>query len=151
MRVAPPEALHDDIRPALTAHLTAADVGQLFPVHFSELDSLAAPEPSRAALLRLESGNLVVVEYGTVTSRLTVSVPDHADMMETLVDLLREAPIPDNAIDWIADEIEAPSNAFAIEDPAMLAFELRRTIEKKRRREAGEDTQTKLDPSKPRN
>lgn len=150
MRVETPEALHHDVRPVLTARIAEADLARLFPIQFSDLDSLAAPEPSRAALVRLERGSLVVVEYGTITSRLTVSVPDNADMVQTLVDLLDEIEIPDAAIDWVTEEVAPPSEAFAIEDPAMLAFELRRTIEKKRRRELGEDSQTKLNPSKSR-
>jgi hypothetical protein len=150
MRVASIDALHDDVRPVLIAHVAEADLERLFPVQFSDLDPLAAAEPSRAALVRLDSGSLVVVEYGTVTSRLTVSVPQHADMAEMLVDLWREAPLPEGSIDWVADEVETPSEAFAAEDPAMLAFELRRTIEKKRKRQAGGDTQTKLGSTKPR-
>ena len=105
MRSAPPEALSVDVRPALTAHLAESEVRRLFPVQFLEIDPLAAPEPSRAALIRLDSGGLVVIEYGESTSTLTVSVPIGVNLSETLGELLREAPIAQQAIDWLAEEI----------------------------------------------
>lgn len=148
MRNAPAEALRDDVRPALTAHISEADLDRLFPVQFVELDSLAAPEPSCGALLRLDTGSLVLVEYGKLTSTLTVSVPKRADVGDTLVDLLMEVPINPQAIEWMADEWEAPSEAFATDDAEVLAGELRRTFQKKRKSEAGKDTQTRLEPRK---
>jgi hypothetical protein len=104
MRAAPPETLSSDVRAALTAHISELEVLRLFPVQFREIDALGAAEPSKGALLRLDSGRLVVVEYGSVTSKLTVSVPQDADARQTLVDLLGEAPL-DN-IDWMSTDVD---------------------------------------------
>jgi hypothetical protein len=91
-----------DARPALTARLSPSDIRRLFPVELIDVDPLAAAEPSRAALIRLETGRLVVIEYGTMTSTLTVSVPRDEDLSETLAELLAEAPIASPAIEWTA-------------------------------------------------
>jgi hypothetical protein len=105
MHTAPPDALLIDVRPALTAHVSESDFLRLFPVQFDEVDALAAAEPSKAALLRLDSGRLVVVEYGSITSTVTVSVPFDADARETLVDLLLEAPLDGSTIEWLSDDV----------------------------------------------
>ncbi|HVR40982.1 MAG TPA: hypothetical protein VMU84_17955 [Thermoanaerobaculia bacterium] len=94
----------------MTAHLSEGDLERLFPVDFKDLDSLAAAEPSRAALLRLDAGSLVVVEYGTVTSTLTISVPRDADVGETLVELLEEVPFTPSSIEWLAKEVRVLAN-----------------------------------------
>lgn len=104
MRIAPPESLNSDVRPVLTAHVSQFDLMRLFPVQFAEVDALAAAEPCKAALLRLDSGRLVVIEYGTVTSTVTVSVPLDADSNDTLIDLLVEAPLG-SSIEWLSDEV----------------------------------------------
>ena len=109
MRAASPETLCTDVRPALTAHVSESDLLRLFPVQFHELDVLAAAEPSKAVLLRLNSGRLVVIEYGTVTSTMTVSVPLDADTRQTLVDLLGEAPL-DN-IEWMSIDVDIRSRS----------------------------------------
>lgn len=130
MHTAPAEALAADVRPALIARIAPAELERLFPIQFIDLDPLAAAEPSRGALLRLASGRMVVVEYGTVTSRLTVSVPTYANIAETLIDLVSEAPIDMDAIEWITEHIEAPANA-TTEGLELQALALRRTIQKK--------------------
>lgn len=104
MRTAPPEALLTDVRPVMTAHISPLELERFFPVDFVDVDPLAAAEPSRAALLRLETGGLVVVEYGLVTCTLTVSVPRDRDFDETLAELFLEVPIPSSAIEWLAAE-----------------------------------------------
>ncbi len=123
MRTAPPETLSSDVRPALTAHVSESDFLRLFPVLFNEVDTLAAAEPSKAALLRLDTGRLVVVEYGTITSTVTVSVPLDADAGETLVDLLLEAPLEGlgSTIEWLSDDV-------GISNPEEFLKELQRRI-----------------------
>jgi hypothetical protein len=147
MITAPAEALVADVRPSLIARISPDELKRLFPVPFVDLDPLAAPEPSRGALLRLQSGRMVVIEYGLVTSRLTVSVPASANIAETLIELLNEARIDMDTVEWITDDIEAPPNV-AAESTDHYALDLRRTLEKKRRSNPGEDSQTKLETHK---
>lgn len=104
MRAAPPEALTVDVRPVMMFRMSDSDVSRLFPVQFQDVDPFAAPEPTRAALVRLNSGRLALVEFGKVTSSVTISVPQGASVGETLADLRREAPIAEDAITWVAEE-----------------------------------------------
>src|SRR5258708_18286719 len=132
MRTAPPETLSSDVRPALTAHISESELQRLFPVQFGEVDALAAAEPSKAALLRLNSGRLVIVEYGTITSTVTVSVPSDADAGETLIDLLLEAPLSVPSIEWLSDDVGMGTNLEDLVKEDDLALELRRSIRRDR-------------------
>ncbi|HYI10264.1 MAG TPA: hypothetical protein VEK57_14485 [Thermoanaerobaculia bacterium] len=140
MNTAPAEALVADVRPSLIVRIPPDELERLFPVPFVDLDPLAAAEPSRGALLRLASGRMVVIEYGLVTSRLTVSVPTQANIAETLVDLLREAQIDMDAVVWITDEIEVPAANVGTEGAEIHVLELWRTLQKKHRSASGENT-----------
>lgn len=148
MHTAPADALVVDVRPSLIARIPSAELERLFPVQFVDLDPLAAAEPSRGALLRLQSGRMVVIEYGLVTSRLTVSVPTSANIAETLIDLLNEARIDMDRVEWITDDIEVLPNVGAESAEDVYALDLRRTLQKKRRSNIGEDSQTKLETHK---
>ncbi len=141
MHTEPAEALVNDVRPSLIVRMTPVELEHLFPIEFVDLDPLAAAEPSRGALLRLASGRLVVIEYGLVTSRLTVSVPAYVNIAETLLDLMNEAQIDMDAVEWITDEIELPVGA---DSPELHALELRRTIQKKRSNDLGEAGDARL-------
>lgn len=133
MRNASPDALRSDIRPALVAHLGAAEFENVFRVDFQDLDPFDAAEPSRAALVRLDSGKLIVVEYGLSTSTLTVSVPEDADVNETVCDLLQETGIDTGAIDWLVDEI-LPESPFLYDNNSLSTtmMELRRRTGQRR-------------------
>jgi hypothetical protein len=152
MRTAPPETLSTDIRPALTAHVAEADLMRLFPVLFDDVDPLAAAEPSKAALLQLDSGRLAVVEYGTVTSTVTVSVPSDADTGETLLDLLLEAPLllePPSRIDWLSKDVGIGENWGELVKKEEFVLELRRTIRRDRRPKPSLGEQSSLDLPSP--
>jgi hypothetical protein len=135
---ASPESLRSDVRPALVAHVERSELERLFPVDFEDVDPLAAAEPSRAALLRLDTGKLIVLEYGVRTETLTISVPEDGDVAETLYDLLDEAAIDLSTVEWMADAMlpEGPF-AYAENSPGMSAFELQRRV---RPRHATRDT-----------
>jgi len=148
MRTAPPETLSTDIRPALIAHVIESDLMRLFPVPFKDVDPLAAAEPSKAALLRLDSGRLVVVEYGTITSTVTVSVPSDADTGETLVDLLLEVPFS-SSIEWLSEDVGISENWEELVKEEDFVLELRRTIRRDRRLKPSLGEQSSLDLPSP--
>jgi hypothetical protein len=103
MRRARPDQLNEDAVPAMVLQASEHRVGELFPVPFSIVDSFAEAEPSRAALVELESGSLVAVNYGTVTHRVTVSVPVSKDVRRTIDALVRETGIQRDEVVWLAD------------------------------------------------
>lgn len=65
----------------------------------------AEAEPSEAALVQLKSGPLVAINYGTITNRVTISVPISADVRGTIQALLLEAHVRGEEILWSADAL----------------------------------------------
>lgn len=100
MRYAQPHELTENVVPVLQLHLTAKQFAELFPVRTVALDPLAAPEPSKAALIQLRSGSYIVVTYGEITHRVIVEVAQSADAENVIRELLREVVVPDTAIEW---------------------------------------------------
>ena len=95
--------LREDARPALLLDTPEERLRALFPVDLTPLPPEAEPEPSKGALVRLESGHTVVVVYGTVTRRATLSFPVSADVHEAIEALLREVPIERREMLWTAE------------------------------------------------
>src|SRR5881392_783347 len=102
MRRANPHELKTRAIPALTAHLSEAELLKWVPVPFDEIvDPLATPEPSKGALVRLDSGGYVVLYYGHDSHQLVVEIPETtADASALLEAFLDEVPIPASRILW---------------------------------------------------
>lgn len=107
MRRARPEELSHSAELALVAHLTLEELERLIPVELSDLGPLAAAEPARGALIELDGGELVVVEYGLITGTLTVSIPMRGSRDSALAAFLDEVPLAPEAITWTAARLPA--------------------------------------------
>jgi large subunit ribosomal protein L29 len=103
MKRARAHELNEDAVPGMVLHATKHRLAELFPVRFSAVDPLAEAEPSEAALVQLESGAFAAINYGTITQRVTISVPISANVRKTIEALLREAAIRAEEIIWVAD------------------------------------------------
>jgi hypothetical protein len=90
-------------RPALIVTMNAAELRQIFPVEFQELDPLQEAEPSSAVLLRFPSGHAGVV-FGKQTDTITVSLPDDDRAPRIYRELLEEAPVQQR-IQWLRDDL----------------------------------------------
>lgn len=103
MRRAQPNELQEDAVPAMVLQTSKQRLRELFPVRFSAMDTFAEAEPSRGALLQLNDGPFVVVIYGTLSHRTTVSVPVSANVRKTIQSLVREVGITRDDILWAAE------------------------------------------------
>lgn len=101
MRRVHPHELQEDAVPALVLSLTETRVGELFPVSFEPMDPFSEPEPSEGALVQLDDGHLVVVVHGTVTHRVTLSVPVSATT--SLQTVFAQIPIRLSEVVWTAE------------------------------------------------
>lgn len=101
MRRARPSELKEDAVPALVLSVDPRRLRELFPVRFSRVDSFAEPEPSKGALIQLDTGSSALVMYGTETCRATISFPAASDVRRALAALLRETRIHRDEIEWI--------------------------------------------------
>ncbi len=113
MKRARPEELVDEAVPVLEARLPEEEVRRLLPVGLSPVDALAEAEPSLGALVRLRGGLLAVAVYGVETSTLSLRLPRVSVSVEGLRALLKEIPVPEDAVLWRNPETEAPEPSFA--------------------------------------
>ena len=85
------------LAPALSANVAPETLPSIFPnVRFEPLGEYEAPEPSLAAAIRLDSGLVAVVSWGTLTHELVVELPKRSSVDS----FLREVKIPAEAITW---------------------------------------------------
>ena len=112
MRRARPHELKTSAMPAMTARLTEAELLTWVPVPFDEItDPLATPEPSKGALVRLESGGYVVLFYGKDSQQLTVEIPERTkDASALLADFFDEVPLPHSRVLWHRADITMPKH-----------------------------------------
>jgi len=114
MRTAKPNELNENAFPVLTAQLSEVELTRWFPISFQEItDPWAAPEPSKGALVKLDHGEYVVLDYGKDSKQLTVRIPAALDASTCLASLLREVPLPRSRILWRRADARLPGDVAA--------------------------------------
>jgi len=112
LRTANPNELNEEAFPVITARLTETELTNWFPVSFQEIsDPWAAPETSKGALIRLDAGEYLVLDYGKDSSQLTVRIPTALDASACLASLFREVPLPRSRILWRRPDVRMPKPA----------------------------------------
>jgi hypothetical protein len=105
MRRAKPDELNEDAKPIALLQLSEDRLRELFPVEFSQVDPLAAAEPSIGSLVQLDSGSYAVVMYGKSSGETEVSMPVSAPLARYWAAFLREVPLIKNEIVWTSAKI----------------------------------------------
>jgi len=121
MRTAKPNELKTHALPVLTASVSEAELPKWFPVSFQHIDDpQEAPEPSKAAVIKLDDGGYFVLYYGEISNQLTLRIPESADASAFLAALLREVPLPRTRILWRREDARLPRHiaAHRVSDPA---------------------------------
>jgi hypothetical protein len=114
MRAANPDELNENAFPVMTAKLTEGELTAWFPISFQEIsDPWAAPEPSKGALVKLDAGEYIVLDYGRDSSQLTVRIPSGIDASECLASLFREVPLPRSRVVWRREDARLPRHVAA--------------------------------------
>lgn len=109
MRRAQPHELKDQAFPIMTARMSEAELSEWFPVHFDEItDPWAAPEPSLGALVSLDAGEYVVLDYGRDSNQLIVRIPAKLDATAFLTSFFREVPMPRARVLWHREDARLP-------------------------------------------
>lgn len=110
MRRAEPQELQTRAVPAMTARLSEAELLEWVPVPFDDIiDPLAAPEPSKGALIALDGGGYVVLFYGKESRELVVEIPETTGDSSALVsEFLSEVPLPSSRVLWHRPDITLP-------------------------------------------
>jgi hypothetical protein len=114
MRAAKPNELKTHALPVLTARISDAELAKWFPVSFQHIDDpQEAPEPSKAALIKLDDGDYFVLYYGEISNELTLRIPESTDGSAFLSALLREVPLPRARIIWRREDARLPRHIAA--------------------------------------
>jgi hypothetical protein len=109
MRRAKPDELKEQAFPVMTARLSETELGKWFPVAFDEInDPWAAPEPSLGALVSLDAGEYVVLDYGRESSQLIVRIPANLDATSFLASFFKEIPMPRARVLWRRADAKLP-------------------------------------------
>jgi hypothetical protein len=121
MRVAEPDELKTHTLPVLTARITEAELAEWFPVRFHHItDPQEAAEPSKAAVIRLDSGDYFVLSFGEISRQLILRLPPATNASRFLTAFFREAPLPLDRVLWSRDDaVVSPLEAEA--EPATTA------------------------------
>jgi len=114
MRRAKPNELSENAFPVMTVRLTEAELEEWFPVPFDEInDPWAAPEPSKGALVKLEAGEYVVLDYGRESNQLIVRIPTNLNASSFIASFFREVPMPRARVLWHRAGVRLPRNVAA--------------------------------------
>jgi hypothetical protein len=114
VRAGKPNELKTHALSVLTARISDAELAKWFPVPFQHIDDpQEAPEPSKAALIKLDDGDNFVVYYGEVSNQLTLRIPESTDGSAFLSALLREVPLPRTRIIWRRADARLPRHIAA--------------------------------------
>ncbi len=114
MRSARPNELEQNAFPVMTARLSEAELMKWFPISFEDInDPWAAPEPSKGALVRLDAGEYVVLDYGKDSNQLTVRIPASLDASSFLASFFREVPLPHSRVLWRREGARLPRGVAA--------------------------------------
>ena len=110
MRRAKPQELQTRALPVMTARLSEGELLEWLPVHFDEIDDpLATPEPSKGALIQLDSGAYIVVYYGKDSNQLTLEIPETTPDSSALVaSFFHEVPLPMSRVLWHRPDTKLP-------------------------------------------
>lgn len=109
MRPAKPDELKTHAYPVLTAAVSGAELSRWFPVPFHYVtDPQEAAEPSKAAVVRLDTGEYFVLYYGEISNQLMLRIPTSTDPTRFLTALLKEVPLPRGRITWRRQDARLP-------------------------------------------
>ena|ERR1043165_240749 len=102
MRRAEPHELTSHAVPVITARLSEAELLKWFPIRFDPItDPLQAPEPSLAALVQLDAGGYVVLNYGKDSGQLIVELPVTIRNTSSLIaEFFQEVQLPLSRVLW---------------------------------------------------
>lgn len=114
MRAGRPDELRVQAFPVLTARISEAKLSKWFPVPFHDLtDPQETPEPSKAALIRLEQGEYFVLYWGELSKQLKLEIPAATDPSGFLDAFFREVPLPRGRILWRRRDARLPRHIAA--------------------------------------
>lgn len=84
MRKASSDEISLELEPIILANVPPKDFAHLFPIEMCEIDQFAAPEPSIGAVIQLNNGQYIGVNYGKISNTLMIRIPPSSDTKTAL-------------------------------------------------------------------
>lgn len=114
MRSADPNELQTHAYPVMTAAISEAELTEWFPVRFQHVtDPQEAAEPSRAALVRLDTDECFALIYGELSNQIMLRIPTSVDAAAFMRSFFREVPLPTSRIIWRRQDAQLPRQVAA--------------------------------------
>lgn len=114
MRAAKADELKANALPVLTARISASELSKWFPVDFHSLTHpQEVPEPSKAALIKLDTGDYFVLFWGEISKQMMLRIPSATDASKFLDAFFKEVPLPRRRILWHRDDAHLPKTVAA--------------------------------------
>jgi len=114
MRAAKAKELRVNAFPVLTARVSGTELSKWFPVEFHDLTHpQEVPEPSKAALIKLDTGEYFVLFWGEISKQMMLRIPAATDASKFLDAFFKEVPLPRRRILWHRDDARLPKTVAA--------------------------------------
>lgn len=114
MRAAKADELKVNAFPVLTARVSATELSKWFPVELHTLTHpQEVPEPSKAALIKLDTGEYFVLFWGEISKQMMLRIPSATDASQFVNAFFKEVPLPRRRILWHRDDVRLPKTVAA--------------------------------------
>lgn len=147
MRLADPQELKTPAVQVLAAHVSEDELSRLVPIKFKDITNPEeAREPSKGALVQLDTGGYVVLFYGCRSNELTVEFPSANNLTHSVTEFLREVQLPLSRVFWHRPDVElrpphVPENVSASK-PALRSLSPKQVTYRSTTRKKGKATRS---------
>ena len=116
MRIAQADELQVNALPVLSARISESELSKWFPFKLHRLTHpQEVAEPSKAALIRLDTGDYFVLFWGEISNQMILRIPETTNASKFLSAFLKEVPLPRNKILWRRNDARLPRQVAAKE------------------------------------
>lgn len=109
MRIAQADELQVNALPVLSAQISESELSKWFPFKLHRLTHpQEVPEPSKAALIRLDTGDYFVLFWGEISNQMILRIPEATNASKFLSAFFKEVPLPRSRILWRRSDARLP-------------------------------------------
>jgi hypothetical protein len=114
MRIAQADELQVNALPVLAAEISESELSNWFPFKLHRLTHpQEVPEPSKAALIRLDTGDYFVLFWGEISNQMILRIPEATNASKFLSAFFKEVPLPRGRILWRRSDARLPRQVAA--------------------------------------
>lgn len=116
MRIAQADELQVNALPVLSAQISESELSKWFPFKLHRLTHpQEVAEPSKAALIRLDTGDYFVLFWGEISNQMILRIPEATNASKFLSAFFKEVPLPRTRVLWHRSDARLPRQVAAKE------------------------------------